>query len=545
MPTEPRPPSEPNASLDRYTILAELGQGGMAEVFLAVSRGFGGFSKLLVLKRLRSELALDESMATMFLDEARLAARLNHLNIVQTYEVGRIDERYFIAMEYLEGQPLTRITRRGLVPPEDRADAKKTGRVPLPLALRIATDMCAGLHYAHELRDFDGTPLQVVHRDVSPHNVFVTYDGHVKLVDFGIALASTRTTETETGVLKGKVAYMPPEQAQGRGVDRRADIFSAGVVLFEMVTGQRLWAQRGDVDVLRDLLNGQVPTDAIDRHGIPAAIARVLSRALAPKRDDRYPSALEMRQDLLRCADAADARASIDDLSTCLAAMFASERAETAAMIDRRLREIDRAEPAGEGPRTPVAITIRPPRILDRTPPGGTQWGHREDESAQPGAVGRTDARAAGEPRRQAKLAVAVTLVAASVAVVGSLQRGITHPEARSGASAASRQLSATRVPGAVDVVAAESPSEPVRIVLGPGADDGVSSSGAPAPPTLSDTGLADANGPPSSSPRPLGGVAADGKKVRPLEIRPPHAASTARAAPDASATIDPLGDRK
>src|SRR5438477_12370279 len=201
---------EVTRTLGRYHVIAKLGQGGMANVFLTVAPGPAGVQKRLVVKELRAELAYDAYIRTMFLDEARLAARLNHPNVVQTYEVGEENWHYFIAMEYLEGQALNRLWRR-----TDR------GGLPLEAQLRILADALGGLHYAHELTDFDGTPLHVVHRDMSPHNVFVTYDGQVKLVDFGIAKAASARGSTKNGMFKGKVTYASPEQVLSAPLDRR------------------------------------------------------------------------------------------------------------------------------------------------------------------------------------------------------------------------------------------------------------------------------------------------------------------------------------
>src|SRR4051794_26091703 len=190
----------------KYRLIAELGHGGMADVFLAVARGPIGFNKLLVVKRLKANLVDEPEYVAMLGDEARLAARLNHPNVVQTNEVGQEGDQYFIAMEYLDGQPLHRVLTR----------SEKKERMPLAMHLRIVCDVLSGLHYAHELADFDGSPLNVVHRDVTPQNIFVTYDGQVKLVDFGIAKASGRDGETKTGIVKGKVTYMGPEHAMGK-----------------------------------------------------------------------------------------------------------------------------------------------------------------------------------------------------------------------------------------------------------------------------------------------------------------------------------------
>jgi serine/threonine protein kinase len=202
---------------ERYRLCGRLGGGGQADVFLALTSGPLGFSKLVVIKRLRSEMLQQPELVAMFLDEARLAARLNHPNVVQTYEVAEGDP-HFIAMEYLEGQPLSKM-RQSLAAPSLGAGAW----------LRIVADALAGLHYAHELCDFDGSPLGVVHRDVSPHNIFVTYDGQVKLVDFGVAKATLNSVRTEAGAIKGKASYMAPEQVLGRA-DRRSDVFAMGAV---------------------------------------------------------------------------------------------------------------------------------------------------------------------------------------------------------------------------------------------------------------------------------------------------------------------------
>ena len=206
----------------------------MAVVHLAVMHAQAGFNKLLVIKQIHERFTVDPEVLGMFLDEARLAARLSHPNVVQTNEVGQDGERHFLTMEYLDGQPLNRVLWR----------MKDRGGLPLGLHLRVLADVLAGLHYAHELVDYDGSPLGVVHRDVTPHNVFVTYDGAVKVVDFGIAKARDALTHTKVGIIKGKIAYMAPEQARGETVDRRADVFAVGVMLWEAVTGTRPW--KGD-----------------------------------------------------------------------------------------------------------------------------------------------------------------------------------------------------------------------------------------------------------------------------------------------------------
>ena len=291
---ERRPEAEPKSrkalrgygSLGKYQLFARLGSGGQADVFLAVARGPMRFDKLVVLKCLALDVAHQPELVTMFLDEARLAARLNHPNVVQTFEVDQDRGVYFIAMEYLEGQPLSRV----LGAPGIRES------VTHPMWAYLVAEALTGLHYAHELRDYDGTPLGIVHRDLSPHNLFVGYDGTVKLVDFGIAKASLNATRTETGVVKGKASYMAPEQAYGAEVDRRADVFSMGVVLWEAVTGKRLF-EGEPLAILNRLVHEPVPR-ASSVCPVAPELDAVIARALEKKPEDRYETAEAMHQAL-------------------------------------------------------------------------------------------------------------------------------------------------------------------------------------------------------------------------------------------------------
>ena len=242
--------SDPRQVLGKYQLIAEIARGGMGVIYLAMAQGPGGFNKLVVVKELNPELVDDPSFQTMFLDEAKLAARLNHANIVQTNEVGNDGDLYYMVMDYLDGRGLDRIRRR--------AKTAGFGLSP-PMQLRIIIDTLAGLEHAHNLTDFDGTPLNIVHRDVSPQNVFVTFDGQVKLLDFGIAKAANMTHQTHAGVLKGKVSYISPEQARAEKVDARADVFSAGVILWEALTGRSLRDGKSDQQMLRALVAADLP----------------------------------------------------------------------------------------------------------------------------------------------------------------------------------------------------------------------------------------------------------------------------------------------
>jgi len=314
--------------LGKYRLIAELGRGGMSEVYLACVSGPAGFNKLSVIKQIKAELAEDPDFVTMFLEEARLAARLSHPNVVQTNEVGHEGQnRYFIAMEYLEGQPYSRVLNR----------LGRDRGLPLGMSLRVIVDVLAGLHHAHELCDYDGTPLEVVHRDVTPHNVFITYDGQVKVMDFGIAKAMNSSLETRTGVLKGKVGYMAPEQARGERVDRRADIFSVGVMLWEAAVGRRLWKGLAEVTVLHKLLNGEIPRPRQMRPDISDRLETICLRALAVDREYRYGTSAELQADLEELIDGPGMRTSVREIGRMVAQQFAEDRAKLRQIIDSQL----------------------------------------------------------------------------------------------------------------------------------------------------------------------------------------------------------------
>jgi serine/threonine-protein kinase len=321
----------------KYQLFASLGRGGMADVFLSVARGQMGFNKLAVIKRLRPALADDQAFRTMFLDEAKLAARLNHPNIVHTYEVGEHEGQYFIAMEYLEGQALNKVVKESIRAGE---------RIAPEIAVRMISDALAGLGHAHELRDYDGRPLNVIHRDISPHNLFVTYDGHTKLVDFGIAKADSSTTETEIGVLKGKVAYMSPEQAMGQRLDQRADLFSMGVALWELLAQKRLFTGDNAANIIHKLMNEPIPRCL---HAVPdldPELDRLVMVALEKDPERRFQTAAEFRDALegwLR-----QHRARQEDVSRVMNGLFGVVRAEVQKQVQRHMALIAPAKDTAE-----------------------------------------------------------------------------------------------------------------------------------------------------------------------------------------------------
>jgi serine/threonine protein kinase len=315
------------AQSGRFRDIAELGKGGMGDVFLTVAPGPAGFNKLLVVKRLRHSLASDPEFLRMFLNEARLAARLNHPNIVQTYEVGFDGARHFIAMEYLQGQSFYRLIRR----------ASTTGGVPMEMQLRVLADALAGLHHAHELTDYDGTPLEIVHRDFSPPNIFVLYDGQVKLVDFGIAKMAG-SGETKAGIFKGKIQYVSPEQYTGGPIDRRADIYSAGVILWEAVTQRRMWKGAGDLTVMQRVAGGDIPLPSSIEPRVPKRLEAMCMKALAARREDRYPTAAALQADIEDFLLEMGSRVSAREVGALTAKTFADARTHVKVLIDDQLR---------------------------------------------------------------------------------------------------------------------------------------------------------------------------------------------------------------
>ncbi|EYF05766.1 serine/threonine protein kinase [Chondromyces apiculatus] len=332
---EPENPKSPELRFGKYSLIATLGQGGMADVFLAVTQGPAGFSKLHVIKRLRrADIGDENDIITMFLDEARLAARLNHPNVVQTNEVGDVDGEYFIAMEYLDGQPLNRIIQRM------RVNGRVAGPRGEAILLKIIADTLAGLHYAHELSDYDGTPLHVVHRDCSPHNIFVTYEGHTKVVDFGIAKAATRSSQTTTGVLKGKLSYMAPEQCRAKPVDRRADIFVIGIVLWEILAGVKMWKGLADMEIVNKIFNQEIPRLTDYRPDLDPDLVRIMDRALAYDPAERYNTAAELRADLLSYLDRTGQRITPDETGELVASLFSDRRSRLQTVIDSQLKRL-------------------------------------------------------------------------------------------------------------------------------------------------------------------------------------------------------------
>jgi serine/threonine-protein kinase len=296
-PEEPPAPADPveeyqpidNRAFGRFELLIEMGRGGMATLYLARIRGPSNFEKLLAIKKIHDHLAPDEQFVKMFMDEARIAAMIHHPNVATIFDMGRIDKSYFIAMEYVHGQNLTDILK---------AAVREKEKFGWSRAVRIVADAAAGLHAAHELESAEGKPLGVVHRDVSPQNILVSYDGNVKVVDFGIAFAAEKLEQTQAGTLKGKVSYMSPEQAMGDRLDRRSDIFSLGTVLWECVCVKRLFKEAHEGATLLKVRDADVPKPRSIRPDLPVDLENIIMKALSKKREDRYETAEELSEAL-------------------------------------------------------------------------------------------------------------------------------------------------------------------------------------------------------------------------------------------------------
>ncbi|MBN2498224.1 MAG: serine/threonine protein kinase [Deltaproteobacteria bacterium] len=316
-------------TLGKYELLARIARGGMAEIYLARQTGLAGFEKLVVVKKILSHLAEEKQFVEMFLDEAIIAAKLNHPNVVQIYDLGKEGEDYYIAMEYLEGESLGFLL----------VEAKKRHiLLPHEMAAGIVSQVCDGLAYAHALKNTDGEPLGIVHRDISPQNVIILFTGVVKLVDFGIANAAHKIHKTRTGAVKGKLSYMSPEQCLGAEVDARSDIFSLGAILWELLAGQRLFKRNTDPAVIRAIVDEPIARVCDARDDVPAELARIVDRALAREPDERFQSADEMGAALQAFIRASGRPAGVKDLAAFVDEVLAG-RARTKQELLEEVRK--------------------------------------------------------------------------------------------------------------------------------------------------------------------------------------------------------------
>ncbi len=344
------------SKIGRYEVAGKLAAGGMAELLLACRRGDGGFERPVVIKRILPHLADVSDFTAMFMDEARIAASIRHANVVTVHELERDEDGLYLVMEYLEGESAANLMRR--------LEARRLKLDPA-IAAYLVGEACAGLHAAHELAGPDGAPLGLVHRDVSPENVFVTYGGAVKVVDFGIAMAADRIAKTEVGQIKGKFRYMSPEQVAGDPLDRRSDVFALGITLFELATGHRLFARASRVATMKAITDAPVPPPSLLNPAIPPALDAIALRALERDPAARWRSAAEMRMALHRFLHGAGS-AEVpygDRVGEVMSRLFADRIAEKQAML-RRMRE---GADVGEVPSAETDLAIELPTAAGAT----------------------------------------------------------------------------------------------------------------------------------------------------------------------------------
>jgi eukaryotic-like serine/threonine-protein kinase len=389
-PREATPTDLVGQRIGRYTVLSHLASGGMAELYVARQEAVGGFEKQVVLKILQPRYAKNPRVVQMFLDEARLAAKLNHPAIVHVYDVADEGGLKYIAMEYIHGETIADIVKRGLA--VDRY-------LPLEHAVHVVSQTAAGLAYAHERKEADGRVVRIVHRDVSPTNVLVTYEGQTEIVDFGIARAQDELRE-ETGILPGKASYMSPEQVRGETVDHRSDIFALGIILYELTLCQRLY--RGPAEaVMRRIAGERVQPPTAVRRDYPAALEQIVMRALEKRPEDRYQSAQEMHDDLEEFLNESGLRSGNRRVAIYMNELYAPGAAAggAAAADDGEELDFDR--------RAPLSMRIEP----------------AVEVASRPAPVATT--------RISTPIAVATPLPAAAVAVAAAPELAVPPPASR------------------------------------------------------------------------------------------------------------------
>ncbi len=343
----------------KYLLLERVNVGGMAEVFVAKAFGVEGFERILAIKKILPTMVEDEEFITMFIDEARIAVQLNHANIVQIYELGKHDENYYIAMEYVSGRDLRllldRYRRRGEI-------------MPTAQAVYVVSKICEGLDYAHRKKDARGADLHIVHRDVSPQNILISYDGDIKLIDFGIAKAANRAQKTQAGILKGKFGYMSPEQVRGLPIDRRSDIFAVGVILYECLTGEKLFVGESDFSTLEKVRNADVTPPREFNDQIPPGLEKVVLRSLAREPEERYQYASDLQEDLMRFLLAGDTVFSSKHLGSYMRDAFGDDVKRESSRMEQWLAvarpdDVESSVVTATPTPSPLAAPPRAPKI--------------------------------------------------------------------------------------------------------------------------------------------------------------------------------------
>ncbi|MCB9728374.1 MAG: serine/threonine protein kinase [Deltaproteobacteria bacterium] len=466
--------------LGKYELLERIALGGMAEVYRARQEGPAGFEKELVVKRILPQHARDEQFIEMFLDEARLAVRLAHPNIVQIIELGYEDGSYFIAMEYISGISLGDLMDRAAV---------LGVRLPYHYVARIIASVCAGLDYAHAFSDADGTPIGLVHRDVSPDNVLISYNGAVKMIDFGVAKAATNETKTSSGVVKGKFCYMSPEQIQGQPLDGRSDIFSVGILLYEACVGTRPFSESSGLGTVSAIMTQDPPLPRERAPDMPLELQAVILRALVKDRDQRYSQCRQMQRELEQFiqthaqyvgeSDIGEfvrrvARGEPDDVRW-LGALHAEVSATPVAAVSRPVSVVAHKPPVGRM-EAATGAALTPPTLREAGKLGGVgvASGHLAHLGAPShGTPGFRRSESTPLARRRAIALVLFVLVVAAASALFFAWRDSRHAALVQGVTAATPEV----VPGAgadgtdseaeeLEAAATEAPTERQPIVI-------------------------------------------------------------------------------
>jgi serine/threonine protein kinase len=375
-------------SFGKYSLVAKLATGGMAEIFLARLQGSAGFEKLVCIKRILPHLARDQQLVDMFLAEAKIAAQISHPNVCSVFELGDIDGRYFIAMEYLEGVPFSCFRRPDMY----------AGTLDPRLVAGLGLQAAEGLHHAHQLKRPDGAMLEVIHRDVSANNLFATVDGVVKVLDFGIAKVQDASVRTSTGSVKGTYAYMAPEQLRGERLDRRTDVFALGIVLWELFSRKHLFKRETDFLTFQAITTDPIPDVSEFRPDVPPELAAVIAKALSRDRDDRYPTARAMGEALAHSVVAIGGPLSASAISDEITSAFEGRLADQRSLI-RIAREggaLDLDDDLGPSVGHGTAMLTTPVSIVSGRGAGRASTVHDPEPA---GAAVSVPSHASGPPR--------------------------------------------------------------------------------------------------------------------------------------------------
>ncbi|PIR21036.1 MAG: hypothetical protein COV45_02585 [Deltaproteobacteria bacterium CG11_big_fil_rev_8_21_14_0_20_47_16] len=355
--SEKQPLQTPGGPIGQYYLLDKIAQGGMAEIYKGLAYDLHGIRRTVVIKKILPHVAAHREFIDMLVTEAKLAVQLSHGNIAQVYDLGKVGDDYFMVMEYVDGKSVSQIMRRA---------AQLGETIPISIAIHIAAEAAAGLHYMHSRTDNNGEPLNIIHRDVSPQNLMITEGGTVKIIDFGIAKAASSIEITDVGVVKGKFAYMSPEQASGTPLDSRSDIFSLGIVLFEMLTGRRLFKAKDNQETLRNVRRANVPRPSLYRSETPENLETIILKALSKQREDRYQTGGALRDALVQCLYTVDPSFQNADVERYLDHLFSAETTDSSEEESQTpLLIIDRTQSAILAPAEQPGAQEPPPPQTD------------------------------------------------------------------------------------------------------------------------------------------------------------------------------------